>query len=123
MSSAWWSVLLQSSLGVVFNSKLAHLRFLLMSRHSLYIAKRRAELVRFLGGACVNCGETENLHCDCIKPQGHDHHRCGPYSRLKFYLSQLAVGNLQLLCERCHELKTRIDCRAGERSEPAGLVQ
>jgi len=80
-----------------------------MSATSIYIRKRRAQLLCLLGDRCAWCGSVDDLEVDCIEPQGHEHHTCGPYSRLKFYLRQLDLRNVQLLCARCHAKKTALD--------------
>lgn len=66
----------------------------------------RAELVRVLGGKCARCPRTENLHCDCITPQGAAHHFMPWPQRVRFYWQQHLKGNLQLLCPQCHVAKT-----------------
>jgi len=67
--------------------------------------KRRAIKV-LLGFKCSNCGTTNNLELDCIKPQGHDHHRIDGSRRATFYMTQLRNGNLRLLCDKCHNQAT-----------------
>lgn len=70
-------------------------------------AKRKtAELREQLGGACVDCGATEELQFDCIRPQGDNHHERMEWSwRLSFYRQQHAQGNLALRCIRCNGRK------------------
>lgn len=73
--------------------------------------KARADLVALLGGKCANCPRTENLHCDCIVPQGAAHHLLPWPERVRFYWKEHLRGNLQLMCPACHMQKTMIDNR------------
>ena len=65
-----------------------------------------------LGGRCVSCGNTANLEFDCKIPRGHAHHALGSFQRLTFYENEAKIGNVQLLCVRCHQIKSRADFRA-----------
>lgn len=78
-------------------------------RQKQWAHKIKSELKKLMGSECVNCGSKYKLQFDCIKPQGHMHHRCDYSMRISFYRKQFLVGNLQLLCEQCHIVKTRID--------------
>lgn len=58
-----------------------------------------------LGGVCQWCGARSQLEFDCDVPQGDRHHKLSSTSRAVFYRRQLALGNLQLLCQACHTSK------------------
>lgn len=77
-----------------------------VSSKSLRARKLRADLIASLGGKCARCPRTENLHCDCIEPQGYAHHFMPWPQRTRWYWQQHLKGNLQLLCPRCHIQKT-----------------
>lgn len=74
-----------------------------------YLRERRENLRRKLGGFCVRCGALEFLQFDCIVSCGPAHHEYSWRQRLRFYELQHAAGNLQLLCPRCHVVKTLDD--------------
>jgi len=62
-----------------------------------------------LGGQCSVCGTTERLHFDHIDPTTQDfyiRHAGGGMRLRKFYTE---VNKCQLLCVRCHAVKTRED--------------
>jgi 5-methylcytosine-specific restriction endonuclease McrA len=77
-----------------------------------------------LGGCCSKCPVTHSLHCDLIESDGGAHHSLSHSERQMFYLSQMLAGNLQLLCTRCHTLKTLrdIQSRRVARLNSAGSV-
>lgn len=71
-----------------------------------YYHTKREELIKLLGGICVKCGSTENLHFDHIDPQS----RSFKIGRLLNYSSEeLAkeVKKCQLLCRKCHGEKSK----------------
>lgn len=77
-----------------------------MARRQKEWAKRaRIELLILLGGTCFKCGTEDMLEFDCIQPQGHRHHTFDTSQRMSFYRAQYKKGNLQILCERCHNKK------------------
>lgn len=78
-------------------------------RQKQWAVRARADLVQLLGGRCVECGTTEELHLDCILPQGHHHHKLDSSSRVSFYRRQHAEGNLQVLCAACNGRKGALD--------------
>lgn len=68
------------------------------------------ELRRFvrseLGNRCHQCGLGKCLQFHLKVSDGGQHHRFGSLRRARFYLGQLVVGNLQLLCADCHSAVT-----------------
>lgn len=74
--------------------------------------RKRSEILVKLGCKCAACGKLEELELDCIVPQGHTHHAAGYTARTSFYNQQLKLGNLQILCEKCHRVKTARDLAA-----------
>jgi len=80
-----------------------------VSQKSLRARKARRDLIASLGGKCATCPRTENLHCDCIIPQGCAHHFMPWPQRVRFYWQEHLKGNLQLLCPRCHIRKTTLE--------------
>lgn len=79
-----------------------------MSReHKAWARRARRKLLDFLGGACVDCGVTENLEFDCIRPVGNKHGRKDTSARMCFYHGQFYRDNLQILCNECHTKKSR----------------
>lgn len=71
----------------------------------------RLKLRRLLGMACKVCNSKYymKLEFDCIIPQGDTHHRYEWSHRMSFYNQQYRNGNLQLLCQKCHNKKTLKD--------------
>ena len=79
-----------------------------MGRRQRFWARRACDkLTTDLGGKCAQCGTTENLELDCITPCGHYHHKIEWSHRISFYRAQHQKGNLQLLCEKHHNQKSR----------------
>jgi hypothetical protein len=68
--------------------------------------ERRIELMMWLGYCCAKCGKEEDLEFDCIEPQGNEHHRMDTSHRMCFYFKQYRLGNLQILCTKCHSKKS-----------------
>ncbi len=75
-------------------------------RQKIWARAARARLIAALGGRCAACGLDTCLEFDCRSPKGDKHHRMDTSSRMSFYNEQHKTGNLQLLCERCHNRKT-----------------
>lgn len=73
--------------------------------HREYYYKRRKKITDYLGGSCVECGATEDLHIDHIDPE----QKSFNISR-NVTLSNPAVlaelDKCQLLCREHHEAKT-----------------
>lgn len=78
-----------------------------MARRQREWARRIRDALRTtLGGRCSICQTLDNLHFDCVVPQGKLHHRDFDWSqRMSFYLAQHAEGNLRLLCVACNGRK------------------
>lgn len=79
------------------------------ARQLEWARKRRMEIVQTLGGFCIHCRTEEKLEIDCIVPTHHTARSRDASSLVSHYNSQLKINNLQLLCDRCHGRKTRID--------------
>lgn len=75
------------------------------ARQRNWAARTWAHLIADLGGRCARCGKKRDLELDCIRPQGHKHHRIEWSWRISFYRSQYAAGNLQVLCKHCNAKK------------------
>lgn len=82
-----------------------------MARRQKEWAQRAAAALRaLLGDKCAECGSPAGpFEFDCIRPMGHRHHRIEISARLSFYRAQYRAGNLQLLCQKCHNIKTSFD--------------
>ena len=81
-----------------------------MARRQVRWAKTALHRLKIaLGARCNRCGSVVDLQFDCIVPQGHKHHSVGLTARACFYRKMARLGNLQLLCERCHVSKTADD--------------
>jgi len=77
-----------------------------------HAGKIRQFVIVTLGSRCAKCSVTHSLHCDLIVSDGGLHHSLSHSERQMFYLSQMLAGNLQLLCAKCHTLKTLRDVQA-----------
>lgn len=78
-----------------------------MSKRQKEWARRaRRRILDTLGNRCANCGETENLELDCIRPKGDTHHGFSFDQRTSFYRKQMRNGNIQILCAECNALKS-----------------
>ncbi len=76
-----------------------------VSRRALY-ERRKAALIEFLGGQCVNCGRKRKLTFDHIS--GHrdwDPRRVHSTKRLRIYTEEALNDLLQLLCVYCNSAK------------------
>jgi hypothetical protein len=65
---------------------------------------RRAELIEMLGGCCVRCGATENLHFDHVDPATKRFSIGSDMSR-RWDLLVEEARKCQLLCPPCHHAK------------------
>lgn len=83
-----------------------------IKRRTLYAREQRNHLRSALGNKCARCQQTEHLQFDCIKSRGGEHHEMNWRQRLGFYHAEHLLGNLQLLCPRCHVAKTLADIAA-----------
>jgi hypothetical protein len=73
-----------------------------------WVERARHELRALLGNRCAKCKGTEELEFDCKIPCGDQHHKMSATCKMAFYRRQHAQGNLQLLCKRCHKVKTAL---------------
>lgn len=69
---------------------------------------RRAEAIRLLGSKCVQCNSTDNLEIDHVDP-GSKVHKFTYYTYLSHDKFIEEVGKCQLLCQKCHREKSKID--------------
>lgn len=81
---------------------------------ALYYARRRIKAVNYLGGKCVRCGATERLEFDHIDPATVSFRVAGNVL-LKWCHLVEELKKCQLLCNKCHWAKTRIDRKVGPR--------
>ena len=88
----------------------------IQSQHGNVYNLRQA-LKKELGGKCSRCKSTMGLEFDCILPAGAEHHGLGSAARIRFYRGEHAKGNLQLLCARCHNVKTQNERAGRKRAE------
>lgn len=84
-----------------------------MSTRQITWARRTKTTLRHkLGNACTWCGKTSKingivLQFDLIDSSDDTHHAIGYSHRMSFYRQAHARNNLQLLCESCHNKKSR----------------
>jgi hypothetical protein len=75
-------------------------------RQKSWARKARVALMELLGNKCVKCDSVELLEFDCISPCGDEHHKMSTCARMSFYRKQHKLGNIQILCTKCHNKKT-----------------
>lgn len=71
--------------------------------HRAYYQLRRQKIIDYLGGSCVECGSTDDLHFDHVDPES----KSFSLSRnltLESILTE--VNKCQILCRAHHEAKT-----------------
>ena len=68
--------------------------------------EQAAALRADLGERCARCSLPFDLEFDCIQPNGPAHHGKSFCDRIRFYVREHQRGNLQLLCVKCHQLKS-----------------
>jgi len=71
-------------------------------------AERKAKMIDYLGGECIECGSQDNLEFDHIDPKSVDF-RIAPALAFNFDRLLEEVRKCQLLCNKCHWRKTRQD--------------
>ena len=91
-------------------------------RQKVWAQQSRARLMTALGGCCSRCRRVVNLQFDCIVPCGDEHHRLDTARRCTFYWRQYRQGNLQILCETCHSVKTAHEDQRATDQLPRGAV-
>lgn len=77
-------------------------------RQREWARKTRLKLRRLLGMRCAECHSRyyAKLEFDCIKPIGDSHGKKEWSWRMSIYRREFKLGNLQLLCDKCHNKKT-----------------
>jgi len=70
--------------------------------------KKRKEYLQMLGGKCVKCSSTENLHFDHIDPNTKRFAIGDKITYPKDFLMD-ELKKCQLLCKECHAIKTMIN--------------
>jgi 5-methylcytosine-specific restriction endonuclease McrA len=70
-----------------------------------YKRRRRDEAIALLGGACVKCGTSENLHIDHIDPDTKEY-RITDVLWYRREVREAELAKCQLLCEGDHKFKT-----------------
>ena len=73
--------------------------------HREYYRKRRQKIIDYLGGRCIECGATENLHVDHIDPMQKSFHISRNVT-LNNPAVRAELDKCQLLCRPHHEAKT-----------------
>jgi hypothetical protein len=71
--------------------------------HRAYYFKRRQKIINYLGGKCVKCGATQNLHFDHIDKKEKSFNLS---SNLTLESIKDEIDKCQLLCEKHHLEKT-----------------
>ncbi len=69
---------------------------------------RREKFLQLLGGQCINCGSTEDLHFDHIDPASKEYHISELNNASESKLNA-EVQKCQLLCGPCHRAKTKAE--------------
>jgi 5-methylcytosine-specific restriction endonuclease McrA len=78
----------------------------LVSLKSARARKARAELISEMGGACQFCGTPQSLEFDVHPMADTSHHFFDSARRMRFYWQMKLIGNLRLLCRKCHLSET-----------------
>jgi hypothetical protein len=73
-----------------------------------WMKERRQEYLDYLGGKCVQCGVTENLHFDHIDASTKKYAINKIASRKKEFVYE-ELKKCQLLCQKCHMAKSGAD--------------
>lgn len=68
---------------------------------------RKEQLFDQLGRCCALCGATERLTFDHIRPADWPRNKYSSHERLKLYLLEARLGNIQVLCHSCNASKGR----------------
>jgi 5-methylcytosine-specific restriction endonuclease McrA len=79
----------------------------------------KAECIEALGGKCAGCGSIENLEFDHIDPSGKCFDIAGG-SRYSKEKREAELQKCQLLCEKCHRIKTAEDTIKRRDGRPHG---
>lgn len=71
--------------------------------------RRRKSIVEQLGGVCARCGSKDQLEIDHIDPPGKKLNISRRLAGVSEKALQRELTKCQLLCRRCHELKTILE--------------
>ena len=75
------------------------------SRFMRLYQSRKRELFDLLGSQCAFCGSTERLTFDHIRPADWPRNKYSSHERLRLYLLEAKIGNIQVLCHSCNASK------------------
>ena len=67
--------------------------------------RRRALLVKFLGGKCLKCGSVQRLELHHLRGRSWTAARLARHQRIVRYEADARAGLLVLLCARCHRVE------------------
>lgn len=70
--------------------------------------KKRQRCIEYLGGKCVGCGTTENLQFDHLD-RSQKQHNISRIVDWKFERIVPELDKCRLLCDDCHQIKTRAE--------------
>ena len=74
-------------------------------RQREWARRKRAELIKTLGERCTKCGAVDNLEVDHIIGRDYTLNKLSQDQRISRYTKELALGQLQLLCDNCNRQK------------------
>lgn len=77
----------------------------------------RIELIVSRGGACERCKALQNLTIHVLARSDQRHHGMDPSARICYYRKEARAGNIQVLCQACHQLVTMAGSK--QRATPA----
>lgn len=84
--------------------------------------RRKAALIDFLGGQCVECGSATNLHFDHKDGRDWEPREVHYTKRLRIYTEEAIEGKIQLLCGFCNSSKAdACDTEIEPQMEAAGF--
>lgn len=81
-----------------------------------YRKKRRLAAQEALGGSCVRCGATEDLHFDHVDPADKEITISTAIATRSAKVVATELQKCQLLCTTCHKQKTRENKEYGSRA-------
>ena len=88
-----------------------------------WLMNRRRRIEEMMGGACVKCGETDQLEIDHVDPASKDpclRGVCGFPLSWAWHRILLELEKCQLLCTRCHLDKTISESKGPEHGTASG---
>lgn len=101
-----------SPLGLVVRLKLCYSLYMAYTGEQkreyqvAWLAKRRQDWIDSQGGACRNCGSSDQLEIDHINPEEKEYSPTALWSRNKS-IRDRELAKCQILCHDCHKKKTR----------------